>query len=432
MNAEGGVNRDELRGWSMYSWANHGWETTVSTVLIGPWLLALATAHRSDKSTLFSIAGLHLRAESLPSAVITLAAVLQVFVLPPIGIAVDHQGSARRLLRFACIAGSLIAAALAITSGSDWVLAAVMFVVGSLLYGASNVIYNSFLPRIAGPGLRDDVSSRGFAFGYVGGGLLLAVNLLLLLLHSHLGLAKATAVRICFCSAGLWWAGFGVRAIRLLPGHPAVVSGPRRGAWQVLKAEFRTVLETRSTAKYLLAYLLFADAISAVIGLSSTFITHELFGNSASRASTFLFELILMIQFVAMAGAFGFGRLARRIGAKRALLASLVIWCLVIVFSYVALHNKAEAVVAGVAIGLVLGGSQALARSLWSQLIPPGREATYFGLYEIANEGTSWIAPLLFTVVVNITGSFRQAILSLLVLFVAGGLLLAATDLPQP
>jgi UMF1 family MFS transporter len=191
----------------------------------------------------------------------------------------------------------------------------------------------------------------------------------------------------------------------------------------------RLILGMPQTRRYLAAYLLFSDAISAVIGLSSTFITHELFGNSASRAATFLFALILLIQFVAMAGALAFAKLAAQIGAKRALLLGLAIWCAVILYTYAALHSKAQAVAAGVVIGTVLGGSQALARSLWSQLIPAGREAAFFGILEVANEGTAWVAPLLFTIVVNATGSYHQAILSLIVLFVAGGALLAITDL---
>jgi UMF1 family MFS transporter len=136
-----------------------------------------------------------------------------------------------------------------------------------------------------------------------------------------------------------------------------------------------------------------------------------------------------MIQFVAMAGALLFGRLARRIGAKRAILLSLGIWVCVILYAYAALDSKPAAIVAGIVIGIVLGGSQALARSVWSQLIPTGVEATLFGFYEVSTKGTSWIAPLLFTIVVNATGSYRQAILSLVVLFVAGAGLLATTDL---
>lgn len=414
----------------MYSWANHGWETTVSTVLAGPWLLALATKHRGRHATLFSVGPLHLRAESYPSLVITVAALAQVVVLPLLGAAADHRQSTRRWLTAACIGGSLIAVSVAATSAGEYIAAGVLLLIGSLAYGASNVLYNSYLPQIAPPAERDALSSRGFAYGYLGGGLLLAVNLALLVAHNSIGLDKATAVRICFVSAGVWWSGFGLWSLRRFPDATATADNiPNRStARQRLAEAVRLLGRLPHTRRYLIAYLLFSDAISAVIGLSSTFITHELFGDSASRAATFLFALILLIQFVAMGGAMLAARVAASIGAQRAILASLVVWCAVILYTYFELRSKTQAVAIGIVIGIVLGGSQALARSLWAQLIPVGQEATFFGLFEVANEGTAWAAPLLFTIVVNATGSFRQAILSLLVLFVAGGVLLALTD----
>jgi UMF1 family MFS transporter len=180
--------------------------------------------------------------------------------------------------------------------------------------------------------------------------------------------------------------------------------------------------------RYLLAYLFYSDAISAVIGLSSTYITHELYNDSATKASSFLFELILLIQFIAIGGSLLFARIARIFGTKRTIVIALVIWCFVIIYAYVSLRSKTEAVAMGVLIAIVLGGSQALSRSLYSQMVPRGREATFFGLYEICDQGTSWMAPLLFTLVVNETGSFRQAILSLIALFVVGLVLLLFTD----
>jgi UMF1 family MFS transporter len=409
----------------MYAWANHGWETTVSTVLIGPWLLSLATRHRPGSATLFRVAGISIRAESLPSLVVTLAALAQLVVLPSVGSASDRLGSRRRWLSWACVVGSVCAVALAATSGTRYVVAAGLYLLGSLAYGASNVLYNSFLPQIADATERDALSSRGFAYGYAGGGLLLAANLLLLVAHNAVGIEKVTAVRICFVSAGLWWAGFGLWSVRRLGPGTGTGNGAGRGTIDTA----RLILGLPHTRRYLLAYLLFSDAISAVIGLSSTFITHELFGGSASRASTFLFALILLIQVIALAGAVVFGTLASRVGTKRALLGSLAIWCGVVLYAYAGVHSKEEAVAAGVVIGIVLGGSQALARSVWSQLVPAGREAAFFGIFEVANGGTAWVAPLLFTVVVNETGSYREAILSLVVLLVLGAAVLLVTDL---
>jgi MFS transporter, UMF1 family len=177
-----------------------------------------------------------------------------------------------------------------------------------------------------------------------------------------------------------------------------------------------------------MAYVCFGDAVSAVISLASTFLTHELFGDNADRASTFLFALVLMVQFVAIAGALLFSRVAGRVGTKGAILVDLVAWFGIIAFSYAVLDNEADAVAMGVVLGLALGGATALARSLYSRMIPAGSEATFFALFEVCSAGTSWLAPLIFTVVVDTTGSYRQAILSLMVLFAVGFALLWRSD----
>ncbi|MDQ6783826.1 MAG: MFS transporter [Actinomycetota bacterium] len=168
-----------------------------------------------------------------------------------------------------------------------------------------------------------------------------------------------------------------------------------------------------------------------MIVLTSTFVTHQLFDDNTTRAAPFLFALILLIQFVAVGGSLSAERLTRRFAARRVLMASLVVWCAVIAFAYLALRDKTEAVLAGVVIGVALGATTALSRGLFVSMIPAGREATWFSLYEVCSQGTSWIAPLLFTVVVNTTGSFRQALLSLILLFAAGLVVLAKTDTDQ-
>lgn len=410
----------------MYSFANHAWVTTVGTVLIGPWLDSLAkNAAGGSNHTLVQVFGLQLRASAYPSLVIALAAIAQIFVLPAIGARADAMAAKKRFLSLCCGAGSILAALLA-TTGGEWLYAGVIFLLGTIVFGASDVVYNSFLPSLAPPERRAAASSRGFAIGYLGSGLLLALNLALLQLRGRIGLSEATAVRICFVSAGIWWAGFGLWSIRGFSQR-----GTRRtsaGGLAQLRVAFRQLATMPNAARYLVAYLFFSDAISAVIGLSSLYITHELYDDNATKASPFLFGLILAIQFVAIAGSLLFARISRRAGEKRTIMLSLLIWCAVIVYAYAALHSTLQAAVMGVVIGLVLGGSQAISRSLFSQMIPAGREATFFGMYEICDRGTSWLAPLLFTVVVNATGSFRQAILSLIVLFAAGTVILATTD----
>ncbi|MGH9068254.1 MAG: MFS transporter [Acidimicrobiales bacterium] len=428
-------DRREVNGWSMYAWANHAWATTVGAVLIGPWLLALATsAVGSGHATLLSIGPWHLSADAYPSLAVAAAAILQLLLLPILGASADGLAGKRLWLAGACGIGSLVTVALATTGGRAWLYAGLLFLAGTVVFGLSDLVYNAFLPEIASPGRREATSGRGYAFGYLGGGLLLAVNLVLLEAHGAIGLSKAGAVRLAYVVSGLWWAGFGAFAISRLRSRPR--SGQSQGAtpagspggWRGLAEGLRLLRSMPQTLRFLVAYLLFADAISAVISLASVYITHQLFHDDAAKAAPFLFALILLIQFIAMGGSLVTTWAAGRVGTKPTMLATLVVWCGVIVYAYADLHTTTQAVVMGVVIGVVLGGTLTLARSAFSDMVPRGREATFFGIYEVSNHGTSWIAPLLFTVVVNATGSFRQAILSLIVLFVAGALLLAATD----
>lgn len=424
-------DRREVARWSFYAFANHGWVTTVGTVLIGPWLLALAKKDAgSSHATLFAIGPYHLSAAAFPSFLFACAALTQLAVLPALGATADALAAKKRILALTCGLGATIAALLGTSGGSAWLYAGLLYLVGTVVFGASDTVYNAFLPQLVSPERRDATSSRGFATGYLGAGTLLTLNLALLHFRGALGLAEGTAVRICFVSAGLWWAGFGFVAIAGLRERGASTTRERRGAAE-LWATLRELRGMPNAFRYLLAYLFFSDAVSAVISLSSTYITHELYDDNATRASTFLFSLILLIQFVAVAGSILVARIARRAGTKNTILGTLAVWSLVILYAYLQLRTTGQAVAMGVVLGLVLGGTQALARSLFSQLIPRGREATYFGLYEVCDRGTSWIAPLLFTIVVNATGSFRQAILSLLVLFVAGAVLLASSDIDR-
>ncbi len=200
-----------------------------------------------------------------------------------------------------------------------------------------------------------------------------------------------------------------------------------------LRGAVRDLRRLPVTLRFLLASLLYNDAIQAVIGLSTVFLTQELYvrqGRPASEATSFLLALVLLIQFVAVGGAVVFERVARATGTRRAILVTLVLWIGVVAYAYGALRTPTQALFLGVAIALVLGGSQALSRSLFSRLVPAGREASFFGLYEVTQRGTSWIGPAVFGTVVALTGSYRQAILSLVLLLAAGivGLLLTDTD----
>lgn len=416
------------RAWCWYNWGDHGWATPVAAVLIGPWMLALADGAVGPRGVLVRAGPLALRADAFPSAMVSLAALLQLFVLPAIGARIDTRAAKRRWLAGACVAGSAVCVGLGATHGGAWLAAGLLFLAGSLAEGVSDLTWQGMLPELAGPGDLDGLSARGTALGYLGAGVVLAVNLLIVDLHASLGLSKAVAVRWCFVVSGLWWLGFGLPSLRWLrPRTRGRALAPDR-TWRRLRADWRVLVGQRHAARYVVAYLCFGDAMSAVIALASTFLTNTLFHDDTTAATPFLFELILVIQFIAMGGAVLAGLLARRVGAKRVLVASLVLWSGVIIYAYAGLHTQLDAVVAGALIGVGLGATGTLARSVFASMVPVGREASFFSIYEVTSQGTAFLAPLLFTVVVDLTGSFRQAILSLILLFLAGLVLLVRTD----
>ena len=440
MSVDRGPTRESSRqiaAWSGYNWANHAWAAPVAAVLIGPWMLALAKhAAGGDRGVLLALGPVPLRADAFPSTMVTVAALLQLALLPPLGIRADARRAKRRYLAMSCAAGSIICLLLSLTSGGAWVAAGLLFLAGSVIEGVSDVAWQGILPEIAGPGECQEVSVRGTAIGYLGAATILVFDLLIIGLHGPLGLTKSAAVRLCFLGAGLWWCGFGLPAVRRLAPTPrplveastgGLIPEPGSG-WAAVLTCLRQLRTRPQTRRFLVAYLFISDGTSAVIALSSTFLTHQLFGDNTDRAATFLFALILLIQIVAMGGAVLFGRIARMVGAKPVVVGCLIGWCAVIVYSFAALDSKVDAVGAGVVIGAALGATTALTRSMFAQMVPPGQEATYFSLYETCNQGTAWIAPLLFTLVVTVTGSFRQAVLSLLLVFSIGLVTLIATD----
>lgn len=428
----------ERRGWVFYDWANQVFQTSVITVFLSLYLTGVAEADARARvqactgdSALVdcdvSLLGFDVAAGSVFGYLISLATVLQVLVLPITGAIADRTQDKRRMLGAAAFVGSAATAALALVAGTDWQLGFVLFLVANTAYGVSIVVYYSYLPELVGPDGRDALSARGWAFGYLGGGLALVLHLAIYLGRDLVGLSESDAVRICFLTAGLWWAAFTLIPLRRLRRHQPP-QGTERGA-AVLTAGFRqlaaTLRHARSvplTLAFLGSYLVFADGISTVAQIAGLYGERELL-----LPREVLIVTILIVQFVAFAGAVVHGRLAARFGARRTVLGSLVAWTLVVTGAYfVAAGQQLQFYAVALGIGLVLGGTLALTRSLFSQMVPPGREAEYFALYEIGEKGTSWLGPLVFAAVADATGSFRPAILSLIAFFVVGGLLLAA------
>ena len=424
--------RRERAGWYSYDWAMSAFNTTVVSVFLAPYLTSVAEAAADDAGRIHPL-GISMPPGSLFGYVVSLSVVLQVLVLPLTGAVADRSGSKRQLLAAFTLAGSLSTMALFFVSGGGYLLGSGLFIVANIAFGAATVVYYSWLPDLAGPDERDAVSSRGWALGYLGGALLLAANLVLYTQYESLGVTEAEAVRICLSSAGVWWAAFAVVSIALLRNRRPVDAGeavPSTGAavrasLGQLRATLRDMRRYPLTLWFLGAYLLFNDGVQTVITVSAQFGSEQL-----ELSQTTLVSAILLVQVVAFVGARGMGRIAESAGARRTVLGSLFVWVGVLVAAcFLTPGAAAQFYLLAVVIGFVLGGTQALSRSLFSQLIPPGKEAEYFGFYTISDRGTSWLGTFLFALTYQLTDSYRYAIVSLVVFFVVGGVLLARLDM---
>jgi UMF1 family MFS transporter len=414
-------DKRELFGWTMYDWANSAFSTTVVTTFLGPYLLELAREQDG-----VSLLGYVIEPAAFFPIATSVSVALQVFFLPLLGAIADYSNLKKRMLLLFASIGAISTTLLFLIQGDLVLVGGLLYIVANVSFGAAIVFYNAFLPEIASPDRRDSVSSRGFAYGYLGGGILLLLNLILFQLMDDTGLA----VRINLASAGIWWLAFTYifprrRLVQREPARrlPAGESYLSHGIKQLANTTRELYQRYPATLRYLVAYLVYNDGIQTVIVVSTSFAADEL-GVAASSLAL----LVLMIQFVAFAGAFAFGYLAQRMGAKRAIMISLVIWSGVVIFAFAFLYEEWQLWILGFALALVLGGSQALSRSLFSQMIPEGREAEYFGFYEISERGTSWLGPLLFGLAVQLTGQQRPALISLIIFFVAGLFLLSRVD----
>lgn len=416
----------QQKAWYWYDWANSAYVTTVGTVLAAPYLIAVAKeAAVNNRIHLF---GIPIDPGSLPSYLITGSTILSALLLPPLGAYLDRVANKKGLLLLFAWIGAAFGSLLFFTRGDNWQLGSIALVGANFFLAASLVVNDSMLPLISEEYERDRVSSRGWAWGYLGGGLLLVINLAMVIIQPF-GLSLGSATRWSMMSACIWWAGFTLipyfRLTNVQPSNTTPAEGGAfRSSFGQLAATFRNLREYPVAVTFLVSYLFFNDGIQTVINSSSIYGQEQLKFTQSVMIST-----ILLVQFVAYGGALLFGRLAERFGTKRTILSGIVVWMIIVTIAMI-LPEKSPLpfYVLAVAIGIVLGGTQALARSYFSMLIPRGKEAEYFSFYHAVDRGTSWFGTALFGVVHQLTGSFRPAIFALIILFVVGGALLMKVD----
>lgn len=428
-------DRREIFGWLIYDWANSAFYTTVISVLLAPYITSLAQASVGDNGVVLSLGFLgSITAKNLFNISLSVSVFAQVFILPILGAVADYSNLKKRMMAFFCYLGVTASCLLFFVTGNGYLFGSVLLIIANLSFGAANVFYNAFLVDITTEDKRDKISSYGFALGYVGGVIMLVLNILLVKNADYFGISESLALRLSLLAASLWWGIFALFTFYLVKSRGAEKEIPpdknlATVGFSEIGNTFRQLFRLRKTSWFLVAYLLYNDGIQTVITASSVFLAQELFiARGLPEDNSFLLGIFLVAQISALVGSLVFERISRVIGAKNTIIISLAVWCGIVIFAYGFLETTFQAWIMSIFIGLVLGSTQALSRSLFSKMIPKGSESSFFGLYEISEKGTSWIGQLVFGIVVGITGSYRQAILALIFFFVVGSLILLFTD----
>lgn len=423
-----GLDRPELRAWAMYDWALSAQETTIAVAVFPIYFLSVAAVDLSDTVAGQSVA----YANSISIAVIA--------VLSPIlGAVADYAAVKKRLLAAFAAGGILASAAMFLVQRGDHVLALVLFVLASIGAQGSRVFYDALLPHIAGERV-DRVSTAGYAFGYIGGGILLALNLAWILRPAWFGLpagpdlepaAATLPARLALLSVAVWWALFSIPLFRRVREPPVRLETDERRGMNPVRVGFSRLVETfrqlrayRQAFLLLLAFLIYNDGISTIQRMAAVY------GTEIGIGQLDLIAAILIVQFVGIPFTFLFGPLAGWIGAKRSIFVGLFVFMGVSVLAYYMRTAAHFYLLAGL-VGLVQGGTQGLSRSLFASIIPRHKSGEFFGFYSVFSRFAAVIGPLVFGLVLGATGSSRNAILSVIGFFIVGAALLAFVDVEE-
>ena len=433
MTAQVRNDKRTIFGWAMYDWANSAYITA------GALLFSIYFAETVYPEEGLEVFGWNLDAEAFWGFLIGFGALLLFLAMPVLGAVADFSRSKRRLLQIFAYAGATFAV-LMFVPGEGTILLAVLIALGAQIgFAAGNVMYDGFLPEIASDDTVDRVSAKGFAFGYVGGGLHLVLALALVLFHEELGLTEPQAQQIAIASAGLWWAAFATFSFtRLrdvgesgeLPAEyrdqPKLIAYTSLGIARTWSTT-RRLVEFRQLLLFVLAFMIYNDGIQTVIRVTPVFASETLELSATSIAAVFV-----VIQAVAFVGALLFGRLAGVLGTKGAILVSIAGWGLIAIGGFfLPTGQVGPFLVLGAVAGLVLGGIQALSRSLYASMIPEEASAEFFGFFSVFSRFSAIWGPVIFALVDIITGSARNSILFFVAFFIIGGALLAAVDVEK-
>ena len=411
-----GLGSRDKRAWALYDWANSAFVTSVVTAIFPIYFQDVAAAGLPPAVATWRYAA----ATAVALGVVAVAG-------PVLGALADARGSRKRWLAVTAGTGCLATLALAGAGPGEWMEALVLFAVANAAWAASLVFYDALLPHVAGVGREADrVSAAGYALGYLGGGLLLVVQLLWILRPAAFGLPDAGAAsRLALASVAVWWVVFSLPLLRRVPEPPATGGLPDSGSiGHPLRGLARTLRALRGHRQ---AFLLLAAVLIYNDGISTIYRMAVLYGREVGLPRAALIGAIVLVQFLGVPCAFLFGRLAGWIGARRAIFLGLGIYAGATLYATF-LDSVADFYTLAVLVALVQGGTQALSRSLFVRLVPRPRSAEFFGFYALAERAAGILGPAVFAAVGAATGQTRLAVLAVLGFFVVGGLVLSRVD----
>ncbi len=411
-----------IRAWTMYDWANSAFATTVMAAILPNYFIMYIATEAS-----LTIWGYTVAIGSLVAALIS----------PILGAIADFKSSKKLFMGFFVALGVISTALMfLVDTPGDWLLASILYILGTIGFAGSLVFYDALLPHVAGPDEIDEVSSRGYAMGYIGGGLLLLINVVMIFVGPRFlpNMAENDAValmmRLSLSSVAVWWAVFSIPIFRYVkePARKIEKGEEKMNLVTVGFKRFFTALKDISKFRdlflFLLAFFVYANGIGTIITMAVAFGTDLGFG------TTMLIGTLLMVQFVAAPFAILFGKISKKIGTKKSIYISLLVYTLIAILGY-AMSKEWHFLLLGFAVATVQGGSQALSRSLMGRLMPKSKSAEFYGFFSVSEKFNTVIGPLLFSVINQITGNSRLAIISLVIFFLAGIAILSKVDVKK-
>jgi len=414
------IQKREIFGWAMYDFANSAFATTILAVIFNQYFATVVAGGEKGVELL----GLRLHGASFFTFSVAISMAISAVLSPFFGAVADAAASKKKFLMAFCYTAILFTSLLYFVRAGNYWRGAIFFIIANIGFAGGNVYYNAFLPEISTDQNIGRISGLGWALGYIGGGALLAVNLVMLKYPERLGFPTGYfAVQDCFFSVAIWWLIFSLPTFMLLRerAEKSLLPSQRgyfREGYQRLKRTFRRIKTFRELTKFLVAYLIYNDGIETVIIMASIF-GAEVLGMETGEIILFF----LMIQGIAFLGSLLFGWLADFMGNRRAVMISLGVWSIIVIWAFrlgIIWAPKTEYWILGALAGVVMGGSQAASRSLQGLLTPEGNSAEFFGFFAVSGKFASVFGPLIYGILIAITGSVQSGILSVLIFFVVG------------